>query len=140
MTTDGFGGVSGRSGPSLAPVSLDPLQPTRRGIENNIGRTVDNSSLKAGVAKAKRYYGCHRSRVVCDELSVSMSFAILQPQRLRDPNQIERRLRLSQIGLNGGGLYHKGVVVRITSPSKALAPGLGLRFLPAFCHQQTQND
>jgi len=51
-------------GPSLVPVGLDHLQLTRRGIENNIGRTVDYSGLEAGVGVAKRYRGCHRGRVV----------------------------------------------------------------------------
>jgi hypothetical protein len=68
MTADGFGGVSGRSrvGLSLAPVSLDPLQLTRRGmvVKNSIDRTDDSPGLEAGVGAAKGYRGCHRSRVV----------------------------------------------------------------------------
>jgi hypothetical protein len=68
MTIDGFGGVSSRSraGLSLALVSLDPLQLTRRGMLMNrsIDRTVNNSGLEARVGVAKRYRGCHRNRVV----------------------------------------------------------------------------
>ena len=63
MTIDGFGGVSSRSraGPSLAPVSLDHLQLTRRGMvmKFSINRTVDYSGLEAGVGVTKRYRGCH---------------------------------------------------------------------------------
>jgi hypothetical protein len=70
MTTDGFGGVSGRSGagPSLAPASLDHLQLTRRGMVMNfsIDLTVDNPGLEAGVGVAKRYRGCHRN--ICNEV------------------------------------------------------------------------
>jgi hypothetical protein len=120
MTTDGFGGVSGRSGPSLAPISLDPLQLTRRGIENNIGRTVDNSGLKAGVAVAKRYYGCHHSRVVCDEVLAAAECV--------------------NVVRHSSAAMAKGPPIRLNGASKALAPSLGLRFSPAFCHQQTQND
>jgi hypothetical protein len=68
MTTDGFGGVSSRSraGPSLAPVSLDPLQLTRRGMvmEYCIDWAVEDPDLEAGIGVAKGYRGCHRSRVV----------------------------------------------------------------------------
>ena len=68
MTIDRFGGVSGRSreGLSLAPVSLDHLQLTRRGMvmKFSINWTVDCSGLEAGVGVTKRYRGCHRSRVV----------------------------------------------------------------------------
>jgi hypothetical protein len=68
MTTDGFGGVSNRSraGLSLAPVNLDPLRLTGRGMvmELSINRTVDYSGLEARVGVAERYRGCHRSRVV----------------------------------------------------------------------------
>jgi hypothetical protein len=48
-------------GPSLAPVSLDPLQLIRRGIVNDI--PVDCSVDEGGVGVAKRIRGCHRSRV-----------------------------------------------------------------------------
>jgi hypothetical protein len=68
MTTDEFGGVSirSRAGPSLTLVSLDPLQLTRRGMvmKLSVDRTVDCSGLEAGVGVAKRYCGCHCSRVV----------------------------------------------------------------------------
>jgi hypothetical protein len=65
---NGFGRVSGcsREGLSLAPVSLDYLQLTRRGIviKFSINQTVDCSGLEAGVGMTKRYRGCHCSRVV----------------------------------------------------------------------------
>jgi hypothetical protein len=41
---------------------LGPLQLTRRGIENNIGRTVDYSGLESRIGVAKRYRGGHRGR------------------------------------------------------------------------------
>jgi hypothetical protein len=74
IMSNGFGGVSSRSraAPLLAPVSLDLLQLTRRGIviELSINRTVNYSGLEAGVNRAKRYSECYRSRVVCDEVLI----------------------------------------------------------------------
>jgi hypothetical protein len=63
MTSDGFGGVSGRSGMGRhysSASQLRFLQLTGRGIENHIGRTVDHPSLEAGVGVAEGYRGCHR--------------------------------------------------------------------------------
>jgi hypothetical protein len=37
-------------------------------MELSINLTVDCSGLEAGVGLGKRYRGCHRSRVVCDEV------------------------------------------------------------------------
>jgi hypothetical protein len=62
MTTNGFGGVCGCSR-RLALASLDYLQLTRRGIVMELSRTVNYSSLEARVGVAKRYRGCHYSRV-----------------------------------------------------------------------------
>ena len=72
MTIDGFGGVSLRSwaGSLLALASLDHVQLTRRSMvmKFSIDRTIDYSGLEARVGGAKRYRGCHRSRVICDEV------------------------------------------------------------------------
>jgi hypothetical protein len=72
MAIDGFSGVSSRSkeGSLLAPVSLDHLQLTRRGMvmKFSINRTVDCSGLEAGVGGAERYRGCHRN--ICDEVLI----------------------------------------------------------------------
>jgi hypothetical protein len=88
MTIDGLGGVSSRSGagPLLAPVRLDPLQLTRRGMpmELSFDWAVDCSGLKAGVGVTKKYCRCHRSRMVCDEGSTAAKYIDivrnLQPQ------------------------------------------------------------
>jgi hypothetical protein len=70
MTTNGFGGVSGRSGReaviSRGYSKLGPLQLTSRGVvmELSINLTINCSGLEAGVGGAKSYRGCHRSRAV----------------------------------------------------------------------------
>ena len=92
MTTDGFGGVSSRSraGLSLAPVSLDPLQFTWSMVmEFCIDWAVDDPGLESGVGIAKRYGGCHYSRVLGDKVLTAAECVDVvvvrnpQPQRLR---------------------------------------------------------
>jgi hypothetical protein len=107
MTTDGFGGVSSRSGagPSLAPGSLDHLQLTRRGVvmKFSIDRTLDNSSLEAGVSVAERYHGCHRN--ICDEVFTAAECVDvvrnLQPQRLAPTLPIRLNGGASKISAQG---------------------------------------
>jgi hypothetical protein len=55
-------------------------------MELSINRTVNYSGLEAGVGGAKRYRGCHRGRVVCDEVLTAAECVDVvrdpQPQRL----------------------------------------------------------
>jgi len=74
MTIEGFGGVSGRSagGDVISAGSAWTLQLTRRGMvmKLSIDRTIEYSTLEARVALAKRYRGCHSSRI-CDQVLVT---------------------------------------------------------------------
>jgi hypothetical protein len=122
MTIDGFGGVSRRSGagPSLALASLDYLQLTRRGMVMELSRTVNYSGLEARVGVAERYRGCHRSRVVCDEVLTAAECV--------------------NVVRHSSAAMAEVPLIRLNGASKALNPGLGLRFPPTFYHQQYKND
>lgn len=85
-------------------------------MELSINRTVDYCGLQAGVGGAKRYSGCHRSRVICDEVLTAAECVNI----IRHPS----------------AAMAEGPLIRLKRASKALALGLGVRFPPAFCHQQ----
>ena len=89
-------------------------------MELSIDRTVDYCGLEAGVGGAKRYGGHHCSRVVCDEVLTAAECI--------------------NVVRHSSAAMAKGPPVRLHGASKALAPDLGLRFPPAFCHQQIHND
>jgi len=116
------GSLVALGGAVISAGQLGPYNLTGRGVvmELSINRTVDYCGLQAGVGGAKRYGGCHRSRVVCDEVLTAAECV--------------------NVVRHSSAAMAEGPLIRLNGASKALAPGLGLRFPPAFCHQQIQND
>lgn len=75
-------------------------------MELSINRTVDYCGLQARVGGAKRYGGCHRSRVVCDEVLTAAACV--------------------NVVRHSSAAVAEGPPIRSNGASKALAPGLGL--------------